>query len=165
MPEAILSQGGTKMMILGRKFLIMGIFLLIIASAGCTGGSESTTATPTEETATTPPPATTLPAVTTPPPVEEVDYTIISFYDPVGGVNVDGKVYLEYLLYGKTKDGEIKIQHADIPEKETTMLGEPKYILEYVGVVSNNPVKKTFTLTQTELFSPELTLEVRQKPL
>jgi hypothetical protein len=153
-----------KMMILGRKFLIMGIFLLIIASAGCTGGSDTTTATATEEPATTSPPATTLPAVTTLPPVEEVDYTKISFYDPVDDIYVDGKIYLEYLLYGKTTDGEIKIQHADIPEKETTMLGEPKYILEYEGVVNNNPLKKTFTVTQTELFSPELTLEVRKKP-
>ena len=152
------------MMILGRKFLIMGIFLLIIASAGCTGGPDTTTPTVTEEPATTSPPATTLPAATTPPPAEDVDYTKISFHDPVDDVYVDGKIYLEYVLYGKTKDGEIIIQHADIPEKETTVLGEPKYMLEYEGVVSNNPIKKTFTITQTELFSPELTLEVRQKP-
>ncbi len=151
------------MAILSRKYLIIGVFLFVIASAGCTGPPDTTTTVVTEGAATTSPPTTT-PAAATLPPVEEVDYTKISFYDPVDAVYVDGKIYLDYVLYGKTKDGEIKIQHADIPVKEATMLGEPKYLLDYEGVVNNNPIKKTFTLTQTELFSHELTLEVRQKP-
>jgi hypothetical protein len=140
-----------------RKYLILGVLFLAIASAGCTGGSSE----PPETTQAT----TTAPATTSAPAATEaaVEYTILYFYDPIDDAYVDGKIYIDYAVYGNSKDGQIKIQHKDIPEKETTQAGEPKYDIEFEGVIKGNPTKKKWTLTQTELFSPEQTLEVREK--
>lgn len=143
-----------------RKYLILGVLFLAIASAGCTGGSSEPAASSPETTqATTAPPTTSAPTATEAP----VEYTILSFYDPIDDVYVDGKIYLDYSVYGNSKNGEIKIQHKDIPEKEATQAGEPKYDIEFVGVIKGNPTRKKWTLTQTELFSPAQTLNVREK--
>lgn len=140
------------------KYLILGVLLLAIASAGCTGGSSEPAASSPETTQAAP--ATTSAPTATEAPVE---YTILSFYDPIDEVYVDGKIYLDYVVYGNSKDGKITIQHKDIPEKETTMAGEPNYDIQFEGVINWNPTKKTWTLTQTELFSPAQTLNVREK--
>jgi hypothetical protein len=145
------------------RFLIVMVLLI----TGCAGEPQETAApaTTAAPVVTTAAPATTVaPVVTTAAPVEE-GVTIISFYDPIDDVYLDGKVRLDSAFIGKAVGGEIKIQQADIPEKESTRLSEAKYIIEFETEIHGNPLKKTWTVTQTELFSPKLKLDVREKPI
>ncbi len=91
--------------------------------------------------------------------IEERDYTIVSFFDPIDSQVLEGEVYLDYEYYGRTTHGDIRVYFKDIPNKEQlSPYIEPRISIRLKGQKDSNPFDVKWQLTKVELMSSDVTL-------